>query len=227
MPNFAIPAPPADLNLQRVRLAVRCNFDLDAGEYEELRRSLAGSERSYHLVLRQAVSFGGDPAELSALIGLHAAPDTPKEGEERPPRDKPWLHYRIDMVSAVAARQVESEGWVQLAEAAERLIPEHSSRVKLNAELGSEDVALGVRLPIQLGQSEVAGFSTIRGVRLVQPDPQNPEHELYSLVLDQWNSTVGFTVNTFAEARFDQTVLVKALDRALSVLRLGVSRKGK
>lgn len=221
MLDFTLPRFPEVVPVLGASLTVRSTSDLMQDEVEALRAQISG-EISRHASFRQEVQFAGGKAEFRGVIGIHRVQAT-AEGDlfQTEPQEKHWIHFQLDLLTGVRPRPHKGDSWDELAHAVSRVLNARPIRVSAFWSLPRDRVTFAVTLPIELGY-DIPGFSEIRGVRLAQPDPDNPDDDLYSLILNHSGKSATVQISASFESTFSHDLLTKALDRATAVANFGV-----
>jgi hypothetical protein len=169
------------------------------------------------------VDFGRGAAEVRALIGIHepkAIQGVDLFGHEPRPH---WVHFSVDFVAGIQGRENRTCAWAAVYEALCTILSSRALNVTAFWSLPRSSFTFAVALPIPL-QGDIPGFTDIRGVRLAEPDPDNPGSDLYSLILDHYETSASVQVRTTLEDMLSTDLLQKATDRALSIVGLAVGR---
>jgi hypothetical protein len=221
MANLVIPSFPDRYPARAPAVAVRCTMDIDVSTLESLKAVLAG-DLPIHSAFRQKASFAGGHAELSGLIGIH--PDTRKDQSELFSGETPsgWIHFEVSLTTVPRPRTTPSEDWQRIMEALGQVVDSYVVSVFAYWHLPAKDTTLGVTLPIPLESSQIPGFKEIRGVRLVQPEEQGKDGELYSLIIDRVVEKTVVQVRSTMESALDDGIIVRALEHSLSIANLAV-----
>jgi len=228
MPGFAIPELPRGYDLQWFYLGIRGDFGFSAEDYEKIRRDAGISKKNQHVGFTQTVDLAGRSAELRGTIGVHDLRGIEAELDlaagEPPPTDA-WVHYALSVELTSKPEETTEGDWDAAYVAVRNLLPERvPMSVILRMSVPSGKIDPAVSLPISLGKTAVSGFSEIRGVRLAEADPDDPDEELYSLIIDQSGDTTSIQVFASVETPCDEHVLLTALDRALAVTELAIRK---
>lgn len=219
MPQFELPSRPAGFEANYFRLTVLGQFDLSAEEFEAFAASIGFDGEDFHARLDESEedSDWGSIA-FSGLIGIHKS-----SADENGVGERYWLHYSVDFLRDVGSKPSTSPKWQVAFTALAMELPRHAATVRFFAELRSESVVFAIDTPIPLAPSEVPGFSEIRGVRLVKTDPDEPDTELYSIVLDRPGRAATVQIQADVEANLNHEVLATGFDRAMTVMNLAVA----
>lgn len=230
MPDYAVPLMPEGLDPKGFILTVRVELELAADEYERIRKDLGSEEKHLHARFASEVKLlDGEAGKLTGLIGLHDLRETREREEEKEehkhekeePYPDAWLVYELVLKWPCEARQALDDRWTALYSAIVKAFPEKPVwRIFLSLFLPASKVLPFVNVPIPLAESEISGFSEIRGVRVVQPDPEDAENELYSVILDHRGELMAIRVEAPLEAGCDESILSVAFERALSIAKL-------
>ncbi len=177
-----IPALPEGLPTGFDRLIMRCSVDLTEAQLEGLRRASQFEGNAVHATFRQNVQIADAACGFRGTIGVHDNRNLRvlEEGETGI-----GLHYSYDLERDVKHKDAKADNWDRLSKAVSDVLGTQEMLVTMISLFDEKQIIPGTALPIPLGESGVSGFSEIRGVRLVQPDPADKNNELYSVVLDK------------------------------------------
>lgn len=224
MPHFTIPAAPDHLPVQSFSLALENTLVISDEAYNTIRQRTGLGAGTNHVAIRESVEIGGTSAELRGLIGLHPGGEEAGEDTDQTQPDYPWVHYSLELRPARGAESVSEGHWRTISSALAEILGAHTINFSSTVWFQRGDVVLAVSLPIELGPSEVPGFSEIRGVRLSKPDPDDNSKDLYSAIIDNYSKYVYITISATIESPFDKDVLVRAFDRVSSITDLLVKQ---
>ena len=224
MPHFTIPAAPEHLPVQSFSLALEKTLAISDEAYAAICHRMGGAAASSHVAIREPVSVGGTSAEIRGFIGLHPRPNEAGEDTDQLQQRSPWLHYSLELRPVRRAEAATEADWQTISSALAEVLGTHTINFSSTVWFERKDVVLAVSLPIELGPSEVPGFSEIKGVRLSKADPENSSEDLYSAIIDNHDKYVYITVTATIESPFDEDVLVRAFDRVSSITDLLVKR---
>lgn len=220
MPEFVLPVFPDDLPPDRFFVSVWSSFDLSVEEEEGLRRVLGENLLGHHTI-REQVEFAGKTAEVRALIGIHGPrPQQETDLFEDASRTH-WIHFSLDFTAGIRPRNNQSQMWAVAYEALRNTVSSRVFDVNAFWSFPKDSSTFAVALPILL-QGDIPGFTEIRGVRLSEPDPDDPTGELYSLILDHYGNSASAQVRTTLDSDLSGDLLKKAMDRAIAIVRLAV-----
>jgi hypothetical protein len=166
----------------------------------------------------------GQRFTLTGTVGIHD--DTrrrnPQEAAD-PALTGLDLHYWFRLRRGTAESEAEGEiaaGWEQVVRAVGGVLGTHSADVLLYERRPVSTFVPAVALPIMVKESEVPGFTEIRGVRLVKLAADAETGELYSVIIDRFGERYYATVRTSLELSLDERILLAAHERARSVAEL-------
>lgn len=149
--------------------------------------------------------------EIYSFIGIHSK-GGPKEG--------PYAHCELRISQDSRPTNMKSGAdWGALFDGFSREVEEVVWQMSAYWRFPREAAAFGVELPIHL--TDLPGFSEIRGIRLVESDTDTDE-ELYSLILDEYESDRSAQVTMEVELPVDDQLFVTAWEKALSLAGLVV-----
>jgi hypothetical protein len=216
MPEFELPVATHDLLNRVLFLSVSFDADIEADRGDRI-EDILGNERAKHAEYRRTVTFGTERAELSAVLGVHSEEQTQGPNdfyvhghvrvERRPPRDE---------------LTCPEETWAEFRELLKDLMADSPAAVNLRMALPAEGTVTAVTLPIGFGPGDVAGFSEIRGVQLVQSDPDDENKWLYSVIMQRTAVGVFIDVETPAALDLNSGVLSEAFVKIMDVAKLAV-----
>ena len=202
-------------------VSVSAEADLTVTEAEiKTLRSAVDLEEEDHFIYRTNI---GEEGSVVGLVGIHdygIADET-----EVDPTAHIRVHFSIGYRAGLTFRaEKATPGWSEALD----LINEHLSERLIEVEAflrvdeGAERFAFPV--PMDLAETGIAGFTELRGARLVKSDPEEPEKELYSVILDSFGGTspANVSVSAWIEAGVDENLLPNALQRCSSVLELAL-----
>lgn len=164
---------PTKLPLGFDQLLVRGQLTVPKETGSELREFFKKEEEDFHVRLTEPLEVDDRSCLLHATLGVH------------PEEERFNVHYSVALDDfGKAEDDVEEEeqcDWEPLARTLDSL-PAHDVLSSLTLFLETALVKTTIELPINISYP---GMSQISGIRLSEPDPEDPDRHLQSVVLDQ------------------------------------------
>ena len=217
-----IPRVPPGLSDAFTALYVEASYDLTAEEFVPFRPFL-GQDSQRHIWAQRTTERDGHQFSLAAVVGIHdygadlefqqaKAADAALTGFD--------LHYGFRLRRGTGRADKTDAGWDEVIAAVRRMHGTHSVDVVLYQRHETSTVVPAVALPIAVKETDVPGFSEIRGVRLVKAAPEAGTEELYSVTIDRAGDQYHARIATSIELPLDEEMLVAAHERARSIADL-------
>jgi hypothetical protein len=160
---------------------------------------------------------GSADGEISAVIGVHQEQQT----TDGSPDSYAHAHVRLQCRAGRAERIPKDEQWQSFVETLHDLIGESPAAVNLRLLVPREGTVTAVQLPIPFGH-EISGFSQIRGVQLAEPDPDDKDKVLYSVILQLAGESISADIRLYAVLKIGSNILEEAFAKAFDVAKLAL-----
>jgi hypothetical protein len=214
---LSAPELPKGLTFSRFSLTVSGSVQLPESRLDWARGVVNSTEGDDHCAFYAPFPTEKQKAELWILLGVHTT-----HYETAPDPETFEFHYEVRLQRHTGRGEGLAAGRASAIFDELRTLPEHSVRVLMTVWAPTEALQTPVSLPFPISQAAVPGFSEVRGVRLVKIDPEDPELELYSAIVDTYGPNSSIQITAPMTAVWSSNLLIEAASLGFSVVELAI-----
>ena len=235
MSEYRPPALPESIAVEYFSLSLRGDVEISTQHLSRIREASGQTVEEPHLSFQTVLSGPGYTAGVFGLIGVHTTSRRDEKAEQQqlssvdgePLASTFEVHYEFVVRPQVKPSAKSNPHWDALRRSLEGTIPLHSAQVDLLLVADEIEFGFPVSVPLPLNPTDVPGFSEIRGLRLVQLDPENPDVELYYAILDRSGGRRSVQISSPVEVEWTDDILHSAMNHALSIVEIATRPSDK